>query len=242
VKKERYRLVQLGNRKGMFYCKDKLTGSRTSLRTKDRAEAESLVGHKNEALKNPVINRKIGMAYLSATDPMLVKRVWQDVMTDIVQDKHGPTLRRWNIAIKDSAFNLIRNQIVVTTTADDFNAALRAGTVSTNVYLRRLHNHCLDMGWLPVTILPKRKFPKIQHKDQRAITWDEHSLIVRREPNPERRDYYELCWQFGGSQSDIASLRAEDFDYEKRAFVYERLKNSNLSGSRIGVVGKYSIP
>jgi len=52
VKKERYRLVQLGNRKGMVYCKDTLTGSRTSLRTKDRAEAERLVRHKIEAIKN----------------------------------------------------------------------------------------------------------------------------------------------------------------------------------------------
>jgi alpha-acetolactate decarboxylase len=36
-------------------------------------------------------------------------------------------LRRWNTAIKDRAFDLIRNQIVVTTTADDFNAVLSAG-------------------------------------------------------------------------------------------------------------------
>jgi integrase len=234
MKKERYRLVQLGNRNGRFYCKDKLTGSRTSLFTTDRDDAEVLVAHKNEAAKNPLINRKIGMAYLSNADPTLVDRVWQDVMNDIVKDKHGPTLRRWNTAIKDCAFDPIRNQVVVTTTADEFMAVLREGTLSTNVYLRRLQNHCLDMGWLPVATLPKKKFPKIQHKDQRAITWDEHSRIVAREHNLERRDFYELCWHLGGSQSDIASLCAEDFDYEKHGFAYDRLKNSNLSGSRVG--------
>jgi hypothetical protein len=168
--KEQYRIVQLGSRDGMFYCKDTQSGSRTSLKTKDRKEAERLVRHKNEALKNPHINRKIGMAYLSAADPRLVRRIWQEVMEDIIQDKQGPTLHRWETAIKDPAFNLIRKKVVVMTAADDFMAVLRAGTVCTNVYLRRIQNHCLDMGWLPVPILPKKKFPKIKHKEQRAIT------------------------------------------------------------------------
>jgi len=43
------------------------------------------VRHKNEALKNPHINRKIGMAYLSAADPRLVRRIWQEVMEDNCQ-------------------------------------------------------------------------------------------------------------------------------------------------------------
>ena len=232
--KEQYRIVQLGSRDGMFYCKDTQSGSRTSLKTKDRKEAERLVRHKNEALKNPHINRKIGMAYLSAADPRLVRRIWQEVMEDIIQDKQGPTLHRWETAIKDPAFNLIRKKVVVMTAADDFMAVLRAGTVCTNVYLRRIQNHCLDMGWLPVPILPKKKFPKIKHKEQRAITWDEHCRIAAREGNAERRDFYELCWHFGGSQSDIASLQAGDLDYEKRGFFYNRLKTSSLSGCRIG--------
>jgi hypothetical protein len=55
MRKERYRVVLLGNRNGRFYCKDKLTGSRTSLKTMDRQEAELLVRHKNEATKNAYI-------------------------------------------------------------------------------------------------------------------------------------------------------------------------------------------
>jgi len=232
--KERYRVVMLGNRNGAFYCKDTESGSRTSLGTKNRQEAERLVQHKNEALKNPGINRQIGMTYLSAADPLLCTRTWSGVMADIVKDKEGPTLRRWNTAIKDDAFDLIRPKVVVLTTSDDFLAVLRAGTVSTNVYLRRLQNHCLDMGWLPVPILPKKKIPKIKHKEARAITWDEHCRILAREGNPERRDYYELCWHFGGSQSDVASLHAEDLDYERRCFVYDRMKTGNMGGMRIG--------
>ena len=72
--------------------------------------------------------------------------------------------------------------MVVTTLPEDFLAVLRAGTVSTNVYLRRLQNHCLDLGWLPVPVLPKKKFPKIKHKEQRGIMEEEHAKIIAREP------------------------------------------------------------
>jgi hypothetical protein len=129
-------------------------------------------------------------------------------MADVILDKQGPTLHRWKTANKDPAFNLLRQEVVVTTLADDFLALLRADTVSANVFLRRLQNHCLDLGWLPVPVLPKKKFPKIKHKVKWAVTWDEHCRIAAREGNPERSDIYELCWYFGGSQSDVASLHA----------------------------------
>jgi integrase len=232
--KIRYRTVKVGSRSGTFYCEDTETGIRKSLLTKDEAEAERLVQHKNESLKNPEINRQIGMTYLSAADPMLCKRTWADVMAEVVQDKKNKTLDRWRTAIKDGAFDLIRPKIVVLTTADDFIAVLRMGTVSTNVFLRRLQNHCLDMGWLPVPVLPRKKFPNVKHKEARAVTWDEHGRILAREGNPERRDYYELCWHFGGSQSDLAGLHAEDLDYKRRCFVYDRMKTGNMGGMRIG--------
>jgi integrase len=232
--KERFRLVQLGNRGGMFYCKDIITGSRTSLQTKDRAEAERLVLHKNEALRHPLLNRKIGMAYLAGTDSAITKRTWQDVMDDIIKDKQGPTLRRWRTAIRDTAFKSIRHCVVIETLPEDLLLVLRSGKVCTNVYLRRLQNHCLGMGWLPVPILPKKLFPKIVHGEKRAITCEEHCQIVARERNPERRDFYELCWHLGGSQSDIAGLKAEDFDYVHRSFCYARKKTAKMGGTKLG--------
>jgi integrase len=232
--KKRHRVIQRSDRGGMCYSLDTLTGARPSLQTRSRPEAERIVLHMNEAAEQPHINRKIGMAYLAAADPKLATRVWTEVMEDILQDKHGATLKRWKTAIKDPAFDLIRKKIVVMTMADDLVAVLRAGTVSTNVHLRRLQNHALDMGWLPVPILPKKKFPKVVHQEKRAVTWEEHCRIIERERNPERRDFYELCWYFGGSQSDVASLQAEDIDYERRGFVYDRLKTGNMGGMRIG--------
>jgi len=174
------------------------------------------------------------MVYLSATDPDVATRTWRVVMDEIIKDKKGATLKRYQTALKDPAFELIEDKVLVETQATDFLDLLRGGTVSTNMYLRRFQNFAVDMDWLPKRVLPKRLFPKVQYKDQRAITRDEHQRILKREGNPERRDFYELCWNFGGSQSDIASLRAEDLDYVRRGFSYERMKNSSLSGCRIG--------
>lgn len=227
-------MVHLKKQNGGFYSFDNLTGKRTSLHTKDPEEADRLVMHMNEAEATPMMNRRIGMTYLSAADPALTKRTWKDVMEDIIKDKTGPTRRRWDIAIRDQAFKSIENLVVVTTLPDHFMAVLRAGTISTNVYLRRIQNHCLDMGWLPTSILPKKKFPKIKHAERRAITWDEHCRIVARETNPERRDFYELCWHLGGSQTDVASLHAEDIDYENESFSYARKKTNNFGGTKLG--------
>lgn len=232
--KDRYRITCVGSRGGTFYCDDTQTGSRVSLFTKDETEAKRQVQAKNEALRQPHINRKIGLAYLSAADPDLTKRTWRFVMEDIVKDKEGSTLRRYHTALKDPAYALIADKVLVETFPADLLDVLRVGTTCTNVYLRRFQNHALDMGWLPVPVLPKKKFPKIKHKNQRAIQWDEHSRIVEREMNPERRDYYELCWHFGGSQSDVASLKAEDIDYDHHGFCYSRYKTHHLGGTKIG--------
>ena len=112
---ERYRVIQRSERGGMCYCFDTETGARPSLHTKDRKEAERLVAHKNEALKNPTINRRNGMAYLGADDPALTTRTWDDVMADIIKDKTEKTLYRWQTAIKDPALDLIRKKVLVLT-------------------------------------------------------------------------------------------------------------------------------
>ena len=55
---------------------------------------------------------------------------------------------RWERAAKSKSFDGIRNLVVAETKANEFLVALDKGTVSTNVFLRRLHNFALDMNWL----------------------------------------------------------------------------------------------
>ena len=112
---------------------------------------------------------------------------------------------RWQTAIRDKALDPLRHRKLIETTAEHFLAVLKAGTVSTNVYLRRIHNYAVNMHWLPWPVLPKPNWPAVQHKEKRAITFEEHQKIISRELNPATRAYYELLWHLGGAQTDIAN-------------------------------------
>lgn len=105
--------------------------------------------------------------------------------------------------------------------------------MSTNVYLRRLHNFALDMNWLPWPVLPKREWPKIEFKEKRAITLAEHQAIVASDPNAERRAFYQLAWHLGASQSDIAYLEASSVDWEAKAIGYARKKTGSIALMRL---------
>ena len=96
--------------------------------------------------------------------------------------------------------------------------------MSTNVYLRRMHNFALDMNWLPASVIPKRQWPAVWFKEKRAITLDEHQKIIAAEVNPERKTLYQLCWHLGASQGDIANLKGEDVDWTNNTVSFVRKK------------------
>jgi integrase len=162
--------------------------------------------------------------YLNGADPKLATRTWQEVMENIVTKKTDETLRRWNTAIKDRNFDCIRRLHVCETRPEHFDRALADGKVSSNVYLRRIHNHALGMEWLLKSVIPRLQWPRPVFKAKRAITTEEHAAIVLREQNTERRDFYELLWHTGASQSDGACLLAEDINWEARTICFTRKK------------------
>ena len=208
----------------VYYCEDTTTGKQTSLRTKDEAQANTLLHARNESFRQPVLNLQIARTYLTACDPALSARTWQQVMQQIIETKQGPTRERWEYAIKDKAFDLIRHNKLVETTAEQFLAVLKHGSVSTNVFLRRAHNYAIGLNWLPWPVLPKSNWPTVDYKEKRAITWDEHQKIIEREHNPATRAYFQLLWCLGGSQTDMAQLTAEDVDWRNRTIAYRRNK------------------
>ena len=67
-------------------------------------------------------------------------------------------------------------------------------------------------------------WPKPNRLKKRAITEDEHRLIIEAEKNPEQRDYYEMLWLTGGSQTDIAMLVAENVNRKLMLLIYQRCK------------------
>jgi integrase len=222
--KTRYRLTRRGSRGDTFYCVDAKTGARNSLHTADADEARQIVEAKNQAERQPILNLQIAKAYLAGTDNGIAKRTWQDALQTLTATKQGANQDRWRTVAKDKALALLFPLVIVETPGELLLKVLLLGKVSTNVYLRRLHNFCLDMNWLPWPLIPKRQWPVIRFKEKRAITGEEHSKIIAREKNSERKAFYQLAWHLGASQSDLANLQAEDVDWSAHIICFVRMK------------------
>jgi len=218
--KLRYRLFL--RRKSVYYAFDDTTKTFTSLKTKDKAEANRLLMAMNEAGKQPAMNLGLARVYLRHSDPMVTTRTWQNVLDEIIGLKTGPTQVRWKSAAKDKAFAPILSRVLIETQAEHLLAVLRTGTVSTNAFLRKVHNFAVDMNWLPATVIPRRQWPAIHYKEKRAITFEEK--IIDAEVNPERKTLYQLCWHLGASQGDIASLKGGDVDWTDNTVSFRRKK------------------
>jgi integrase len=230
--KTRYRAYR--RNAGLFYAFDALTGKRESLQTSDPREADRLIQAKNDSHDRPAFNLQLARVYLTASDPDAAARTWHSVLQSIIDTKVGPTRERWVDAGKQPALAPLLERRLLDTRADHLLAVLKAGTVSTNIFLRRIHNFALDMGWLTVPALHKRQWPKTRFKPKRAVTLAEHERILAAEKNPEWNAYYRFCWHLGGSQSDVAALRAEDVDWKTQTIAYQRKKTGTPVILRFG--------
>jgi hypothetical protein len=226
--RKRFRLYKR-KKGGRYYIHDEVTGKQDSLHTSDRATAVRLFHSRQEAEQQPAVNLQIARAYLAASDPQIATRNWQFVMDELVKLKKDQTQHRWQTAIRDKAFDSIRHQPLLETRPEHFLRVLEAGKVSTNVYLRRIHNFALDMTWLPWPVLAKKRWPAVEFKEKRGITLAEHLAIVAREQNPERKAFYKLAWHLGASQSDLAFLEAENVDWDNHVISYKRMKTDTVA-------------
>jgi hypothetical protein len=57
-----------------------------------------------------------------------------------IPTKNSSTKDRWVRAAKEKALDAIRSRIILEPQAEQLLGCLKAGTVSTNVHLRKLHN------------------------------------------------------------------------------------------------------
>ena len=140
--KQQYRLFRREN--GIYYSLDTLTKKRENLETFELDEARRLANVKNEAIRQPAINLQIAKAYLAATDPQIATRTWQFVMDETATLKQCPTQDRWVRAMRDKAFDPIRQLPVLETRPEHFLRVLGDGTVCTNIFLRRLQNFAIE--------------------------------------------------------------------------------------------------
>ena len=124
--KARFRLYRRKT-SGRFYIHDGLTGKQESLGTSDRTEARRLLHARNEAEQQPAVNLQIARAYLTASDPHVATRDWQFVMNESAKLKTGPTKERWERAMKDKAFDVIRQTPLLQTRSEHLLRVLEQG-------------------------------------------------------------------------------------------------------------------
>ena len=224
--KTKYTLFRRG---GIYYSQDSATGQQKSLRTRDEAEALKLIGARNEAHRQPVLNLHLARAYLTASDPAFVERTWQTVMEQLQARGKESSRERYASVFKSPDFDGLRNKRLMETTADDFLAVFKDGKVSIINFLKRLHNFALSLGWIAIPLVAPYLWPKYEPKDRRGITLDEHQSVLQQEKNAEWKLYLELLWETGAAQSDAANFKAEDVDWQMRTISYFRQKTGTLA-------------
>ena len=235
VVKNRFRSVKVGSRGGTFSARTPTPESARASAPRTRTRPGAWSTPKTKTISQPQINRRMGAGAPLHHQPRRGHPHLAVRHGRYHQGQGRPHPQTLPHRPQRTAYRLIEAKVLVETQAADFLEVLRAGTVSTNVSSAVFR--ITPWTWIgcPSGSCPSGCFPKVAYKDQRGISRDEHQQILEREGNPERRDFYELCWYFGGSpDSDIASLQAGDLDYKRRGFSYERLKTSSLSGCRIG--------
>jgi integrase len=216
---------------GMYYVRDMTNLRKESLGTKCRDIAKRLVAAKNQATEQPSLNKGMAKVYLSASSPDFIKRTWADVMEKYVASGVESTRDRKERAFKSRPFIFLRKVKLVDTEATHLFAVLEhknAGN-SAHHYLRRLHNFALHLGWLLSPVMADAAWPAIRRRKFVAITEEDHQKIIAREASEERKLYYEMLWETGGSQSDVANLDWSRIDLQEKSIRFCRQKLSGLA-------------
>ncbi len=99
----------LFKRNGIYYVEDGATGRQHSLKTKDATAARRILHAKNEAARSPMLNVAMAKVYLSARDPKMLERTWQDAMNEFCsRGKQQTQEDRRRVAMRKPQ-NLLRN-------------------------------------------------------------------------------------------------------------------------------------
>lgn len=236
VMKQRFRLYRR-NTSGRYYAEDNITGKQESLGTANQVEAQRLIHARNEAASQPALNAQLARTYLTAGDAAVGQRTWQFVMDELKCAKASSaegTSERYKSAFDEEPFDALRNLVVIETRPETILKVLQNGTISTNVFMRRLHSFALGMGWLPWPIIAYKQWPRLRFKPRRAITTDEAVQLIEAEKDAEWKSFLELLWHVGAAQADLAAFTSDNVDWNNRTISYYRKKTGTFSIQRFG--------
>ena len=102
---------------------------------------------------------------------------------------------------------------------------MERGKVSTNVYLRRIHNFALAMNWLPVPVIPKRQWPEICHKEKRA--WQDALNAIIETKNGSTKDR----WVRAAKEKALDAIRSRIILETQAAQLLACFKAGSLNGA-----------
>ena len=222
--KERYKMFRRAG--GIYYARDSVTRGKQSLGTTERVQAARLVAAKNQAAEQPSLNKGLAKVYLSAASPEFASRTWGDVMEKYVVTGAPSSRARKERVFRSRPYAGLPRLKLIDTVAEHLLAVLghkQAGN-STLHYLRRLHNYATHLGWLLAPVMAEAAWPTVHHKKFCAISQEDHLRIIAKETNVERRLYYQMLWETGGSQSDIANLSWDRIDRDNQVIEFQRQK------------------
>jgi len=224
---DHYRLYRRSN--GIYYIEHAKTRRQQSLRTKCPDQANTLLLAYNRALEEPALNMALAKAYFSGRAPQLITRTWNDVLEEMAARYQGSTRTRFQKFARSRPILLIKDVRLTETESAHFLAVLnhsKAG-VSTNKWLRIVHNRALDLNWLPMPVMARKAWPSSRAKRVQAIARKQHEKLIETEQDPGFRHYLEMLWETGGSQTDTAELRRDNIDEERHCLTYSRKKMRN---------------
>lgn len=95
----------------------------------------------------------------------MIKRTWLNALGTLTATKKSINRDRWLRIGKDKAIGLLFPLILVETKAEALLKTLQVGTVSTNTSCDDC-TICVDMGWLPRSVMPKRQRPTVCHGER----------------------------------------------------------------------------
>lgn len=229
-----FTLFKRGNR---FYAQHRVTGEQKSLKTSNRENAEELLFALNKSQESASQAREMAMVYFRRSDPEATTRTWEVLFEAYVQSRKQSCWERVRRAVNEKNLCQVQNLKLVDTLPNEFIAVLRRCKRSSQYHVRLAFNHGVKLNWVDKDLIPESLWPKVRWNHFRAITREEHEKICASVEDPERRNFYELCWHLGASQGDTANLEASNIDWNKRLLIYRRAKldpDSPTAKLRIG--------
>jgi len=228
----------LFKRKDRYYLQNQ-DGRQTSLRTKDLGEAEKILATLVGASASPTnLVRKQALMMLRETDPQYMGRNWGQLFDKYIEKCELPTQReRLRRSLASPVLQSLRAHQIATTDPDLFIEGILRFKRSIRYHVQLAYRFGVKINWVSRDLISEDLWPEIRWKNFRAITEEEHRRLCETVEDPERRNFYELCWHIGASQGDAAKLQAANINWKQRLLVFRRAKlkpNSPPAMIRIG--------